>query len=98
VIADAGGPDYQQRAQPSSHPSAACSPRRGAPASRLYADRCPQARRQRAPEVAAARHGRQLERRDRLGLAPEPGDVVLGKQTYSPFLNPEFERTLESGG
>jgi len=32
------------------------------------------------------------------GLAPEPGDVVLGKQTYSPFLNPEFERTLEKRG
>src|SRR5712664_4651851 len=32
------------------------------------------------------------------GLAPEPGDVVLGKQTYSPFLNPEFERTLEERG
>jgi len=23
---------------------------------------------------------------------------VLGKQTYSPFLNPEFERRLQEGG
>src|SRR6184192_1754716 len=34
VIADAGGPDYQQRAQRLSHRWAACSPRRGVPASR----------------------------------------------------------------
>src|SRR5207245_969188 len=32
------------------------------------------------------------------GLAPEPGDIVLGKQTYSPFLNPAFERTLTERG
>ncbi len=32
------------------------------------------------------------------GLAPEPGDIVLGKQTYSPFLNPAFERTLAELG
>src|SRR5216110_805183 len=32
------------------------------------------------------------------GLAPEPGDIVLGKQTYSPFLNPAFERTLAERG
>src|SRR6184192_442825 len=32
------------------------------------------------------------------GLAPEPGDIVLGKQTYSPFLNPAFERTLAEQG
>src|SRR5690348_17992776 len=30
------------------------------------------------------------------GLAPRPGDVVIGKQTYSPFLNPAFERALRS--
>src|SRR2546426_12810294 len=28
------------------------------------------------------------------GLAPQSGDVVIGKQTYSPFLNPAFERAL----
>jgi len=32
------------------------------------------------------------------GLAPEPGDIVLGKQTYSPFMNPAFARALESRG
>ena len=32
------------------------------------------------------------------GLAPEPGDIVLGKQTYSPFMNPVFARALESRG
>src|SRR5713101_7750606 len=32
------------------------------------------------------------------GLVPEPGDIVLGKQTYSPFLNPAFERTLAERG
>src|SRR5437870_12204791 len=26
------------------------------------------------------------------GLAPEPGDIVLGKQTYSPFLRSEERR------
>src|SRR2546426_5554875 len=32
------------------------------------------------------------------GLAPQPGDVVIGKQTYSPFLNPAFERALAERG
>ena len=31
-------------------------------------------------------------------LTPQPGDVVWGKQTYSPFLNPGFEQMLEERG
>ena len=31
-------------------------------------------------------------------LAPLPGDVVLPKRTYSPFLNPDFEQALAERG
>jgi len=31
-------------------------------------------------------------------LGPEPGDVVWGKQTYSPFMNPGFDRMLAERG
>ena len=31
-------------------------------------------------------------------LTPQPGDVVWGKQTYSPFLNPGFDQMLEERG
>ena len=31
-------------------------------------------------------------------LTPQPGDLIWDKQTYSPFLNPEFEKVLEERG
>src|SRR5713101_5621255 len=83
----------------SSHPSAACSQRRGAPASRSSMRPMPT-----RPATASSGSGRRTPWPAAgtpeivAGLAPEPGDVVLGKQTYSPFLNPEFERTLEERG
>jgi nicotinamidase-related amidase len=99
VIADAGGPDYQQRAQ-----------RIIAPLGRLLAA----ARRAGVTVVYATDAHRPGDSELRKwpphamagswnaeivpGLAPEPGDVVLGKQTYSPFLNPEFQCMLEERG
>src|SRR5881398_1079749 len=87
-------------ARPASHRTAGPPARRGAACRRHggVCDRRPHAGRQRAPEVAATRHGRQLNAEIVPGLAPEPGDIVLGKQTYSPFLNPAFERTLAEQG
>ncbi len=32
------------------------------------------------------------------GVAPQPGDVVIGKQTHSPFLTPAFEQELKRRG
>jgi len=31
-------------------------------------------------------------------LAPQPGDVVLGKQTYSPWLSTDIEKQLQDRG
>lgn len=99
TIADAGGADYQARAQ-------ALVPRlarlldaaRGAGITVIYATdahrpgdaelrKWPPHAMEGTPqaEIVAA-------------VAPEPGDVVLGKQTYSPFQSGDFDRVLRERG
>lgn len=99
VIADAGGPDYQRRAQ-------AIIP----PLRRLL-----DAARSAGITVVYATDGHTLEDHELRkwpphamrgtwqaeivpDLAPRPGDIVLEKRTYSPFLSTELERTLRERG
>lgn len=99
TIADAGGPEYQQRAQ-------AIIPRlaklldaaRSAGIPVIYATdaHTPQDKELRKwpPHSMAGTHQAAIVSE----LTPQPGDVVWDKQTYSPFLNPEFEKVLEERG
>ena len=99
TIADAGGPEYQQRAQ-------AIIPRlaklldaaRSAGIPVIYATdaHTPHDKELRKwpPHSMAGTHQAEIVSE----LTPQPGDVVWEKQTYSPFLNPEFEKVLEERG
>jgi nicotinamidase-related amidase len=99
TIADAGGPEYQQRAQ-------AIIPRlgkllaaaRAAGIQVVYATdaHTPKDKELRKwpPHSMAGSHEAEIVTE----LAPQPGDVVWGKQTYSPFLNSGFEQMLEERG
>ncbi len=99
VIADAGGPEYQRRAQQIIEPLARLlDAARRAGVTVVYATDAhtpaDSELRKWPPHAMAGTHNAEIVP----GLAPRPGDVVLGKQTYSPFLNPEFERTLGERG
>jgi nicotinamidase-related amidase len=99
VIADAGGPDYQQRAQRIIEPLARLvATARRAGVAVVYATDAHTANdselRKWPPHAMAGTWNAEIVR----GLAPQPGDVVIGKQTYSPFLNPAFERALAERG
>lgn len=99
TIADAGGPEYQQRAQ-------AIIPRlakllgaaRSAGIPVIYATdaHTPQDTELRKwpPHSMAGTHQAEIV----ADLTPQPGDLIWDKQTYSPFLNPEFEEMLEERG
>ena len=99
TIANAGGPEYQQRAQ-------AIIPRlakllgaaRAAGITVIYATDAHTSKdkelRKWPPHSMAGSHEADIVTE----LAPQPGDVVWGKQTYSPFLNPEFGQMLEERG
>ena len=99
TIADAGGPAYQRRAQ-------AIIPRlaklldaaRSAGIPVIYATdaHTPQDKELRKwpPHSMAGTHQAEIVP----DLTPQPGDLIWDKQTYSPFLNPEFEKTLEERG
>jgi nicotinamidase-related amidase len=99
TIADAGGAEYQQRAQ-------AIIPRlarllaaaRSAGIAVIYATdaHTAQDKELRKWPPHSMKGTPQAEIVD--ALAPEPGDLVWDKQTYSPFLNPEFEKALEERG
>ena len=99
TIADAGGPEYQQRAQ-------AIIPRlaklldaaRAAGIRVIYATdaHTPQDKELRKWPPHAMKGTPQAEIVD--GLRPERGDLVWDKQTYSPFLNPAFEKALTERG
>src|SRR5881409_2757729 len=96
VIADAGGPDYQQRAQRIIEPLAPLvAAARRAGVTVVYATDAHTPNdselRKWPPHAMAGTWNAEIVP----GLAPQPGDVVIGKQTYSPFLNPAFERALE---
>lgn len=99
TIADAGGAEYQQRAQ-------AIIPRlakllaaaRSAGLAVIYATdaHTPQDKELRKWPPHSMKGTPQAEIVP--GLRPEPGDLVWDKQTYSPFLNPGFEKLLEARG
>ena len=99
TIADAGGPEYQKRAQ-AIIPSLArlLSAARAAGVTVIYATDAhtptDKELRKWPPHSMAGTH--QAEIVD--ALTPQPGDVVWGKQTYSPFLNRGFEQMLEERG
>lgn len=99
TIADAGGPAYQQRAQgiiPRLAKLLAAA--RGAGITVIYATdaHTPQDKELRKwpPHSMAGTPQAEIVRE----LAPQPADVVWGKQTYSPFLNAEFDRMLQERG
>jgi len=99
TIANAGGPEYQQRAQ-------AIVPRlakllaaaRSAGIQVIYATDAHTPKdtelRKWPPHSMAGSHEAEIVAE----LAPQRGDAVWSKQTYSPFLNPEFEQMLEERG
>jgi nicotinamidase-related amidase len=99
VIADAGGPDYQQRAQRIIEPLARLvATARRAGVAVVYATDAHTPNdselRKWPPHAMAGTWNAEIVP----GLVPQPGDVVIGKQTYSPFLNPAFERALAERG
>src|SRR5438309_5603485 len=99
VIAEAGGPDYRQRAQRIIAPlGRLLAAARRAGVTVVYATDAhtpgDSELRKWPPHAMAGTWNAEIVP----GLAPEPGDVVLGKQTYSPFLNPAFERALQEPG
>ena len=99
TIADAGGPEYQKRAQAIIPPLARLlSAARAAGVTVIYATdaHTPKDKELRKWPPHSMAGTPQAEIVD--ALTPQPGDVVWGKQTYSPFLNPGFEQMLEERG
>ncbi len=99
TIADAGGPEYQQRAQrilPGLAKLLAAA--RAAGITVIYATDAhtlnDKELRKWPPHSMAGTPQAEIVPE----LAPQSGDVVWGKQTYSPFMNPGFERMLEERG
>jgi nicotinamidase-related amidase len=99
VIADAGGPDYQRRAQ-ELVPTLArlLAAARDAGVAVVYATDAHTPHdaelHKWPPHAMAGTWNAEIVP----GLAPRAGDVVIGKQTYSPFMNPAFERALQDRG
>jgi nicotinamidase-related amidase len=95
VIADAGGPDYQKRAQSIVLGMARLlAAARDAGVTVIYATdahtpedtelrKWPPHSMRGTPEAAIV-----------AGVAPQPGDIVLDKTTYSPFLSTELDAIL----
>jgi len=99
TIADAGGPDYQARAQriiPALTRLLAAA--RGAGVTVIYATdaHTPTDKELRKWPPHSMAGTPQAEIVDQ--LAPQPGDVVWGKQHYSPFVNPGFTQMLQERG
>jgi nicotinamidase-related amidase len=99
TIADAGGPEYQQRAQgiiPRLAKLLAAARAAGIQVIYTTDAHTPTDKELRKwpPHSMAGTHEAEIVAE----LAPEPGDVVWGKQTYSPFMNPGFDLMLEKRG
>jgi nicotinamidase-related amidase len=99
VIADAGGPTYQARAQAIIAPLARLlAAARDAGVTVVYATDAhtpaDSELRKWPPHAMAGSWNAEIV----TGLAPRPGDVVIPKQTYSPFFNPAFARALRDRG
>ena len=99
IIADAGGPAYQARAQAIIPPLARLlAAARDAGVTVVYATDAhtptDSELRKWPPHAMAGSWNAEIV----TGLAPRPGDVVIPKQTYSPFFNPAFARALRDRG
>lgn len=99
VIADAGGREYQTRAQQIIEPLARLlAAARRARVTVIYATDAhtpgDAELRKWPPHAMAGTWNAEIVP----GLTPQPGDLVLGKQTYSTFLNPEFQSLLQTRG
>jgi nicotinamidase-related amidase len=99
VIADSGGPDYQARAQRLIKPlERLLAAARRAGIAVVYATDAhtptDSELRKWPPHAMAGSWNAQIVP----ALAPKPEDVVIPKQTYSPFLTQAFERTLRERG
>jgi nicotinamidase-related amidase len=99
TIADAGGPEYQHRAQaiiPNLTKLLAAA--RSAGVTVIYATDAhtptDKELRKWPPHSMAGSHEAEIVAE----LAPQRGDVVWGKQHYSPFMNPGFEQMLHERG
>ena len=99
TIADGGGPEYQSRAQaivPGLARLLAAARRAGVDviyATDAHLPEDDELRKWPPHAMAGTSHAEIAS-----ALRPQPGDVVLPKQTYSPFLNPAFERVLVERG
>ena len=99
TIADAGGTEYQLRAQaiiPRLAKLLAAARTAGIPVIYATDAHTPQDKELRKWPPHSMKGTPQAKIVDE--LRPEPGDLVWEKQTYSPFLNPEFEKRLEERG
>ena len=99
VIADAGGPEYQERAQQIVAPLARLlTAARRADIPVVYATDAhtptDSELRKWPPHSMAGTWNAEIVQ----GVAPQPGDVVIGKQTYSPFLTAAFDQELKRRG
>ncbi|HXQ30243.1 MAG TPA: isochorismatase family cysteine hydrolase [Gemmatimonadales bacterium] len=99
VIADAGGPDYQARAQAILPPFARLlAAARDAGVTVIYATDAhvpgDSELRKWPPHAMAGSWNAQIV----AALAPAPGDLVIPKRTYSPFFNPAFTGALKERG
>lgn len=99
VIADAGGADYQARAQRILKPfERLLAAARRAGITVVYATDAhtptDSELRKWPPHAMAGTWNAQIVP----ALAPRPGDVVIPKQTYSPFMNEAFEDALRERG
>jgi len=99
VIADAGGPEYQANARaiiPTLKKLTAAARRAGITV--VYATDAHTADdselRKWPPHAMKGTHEAEIV----TDLRPEPGDVVLEKQTYSPFVSTDLDRQLKARG
>lgn len=99
TIADAGGAEYQQRAQAIIPPLARLlAAARPAGVTVIYSTDAHKPTdkelRKWPPHSMAGTPQAEIVP----ALTPQPGDVVWGKQHYSPFVNPGFEQMLRKRG
>lgn len=99
VIADAGGPEYQQRAQqiiPRLQQLVVAA--RAAGVTVVYATDAHRPDdselRKWPPHAMKGTHQAEIV----AALAPEPGDLVIEKQTYSPFVSSDIDEQLRARG
>ena len=99
VIADAGGPEYQANARaiiPTLKKLTAAARRAGITVVYATDAHTPDDSELRKwpPHAMKGTHEAEIV----TDLRPEPGDVVLEKQTYSPFVSTDLDRQLKARG